>query len=140
MASYTVRTRKSRVRKYSVSRLLHHSLTLPQIQQFGFTHPEQGHWVMCPREFKAIVAHEHKAVVQVIPEVLDRTIGVPGDGPYRRGLWVQLSAYECAATGLMSYSAAQRGLATAVQKGYLRQKVLKIDKHGNAISFTYSLN
>jgi hypothetical protein len=94
---------------------------------------------MCPREFKAIVAYETKAVVQVILEVLDRTIGVPGEGPHGRGLWVELSTWECAATGLMSHSAAQRGLARAMEKGYLRRKVLKVDMHGNPISFAYSL-
>jgi hypothetical protein len=129
----------SRVHKYTVNRLANESLTISQLQQRGFTHPQNGRWLMLPREFKAIVAYESKAVVQVILEVLDRTIGVEGDGPYGRGLWVELSAYDCAATGLMSYSAAQRGLATAIHKSYLRRKVLKSDKHGTPISYTYSL-
>jgi hypothetical protein len=132
--------RTSRVHKYTVNRLANESLTITQLQHRGFTHPQNGRWLMLPREFKAIVAYESKAVVQVILEVLDRTIGVEGDGPYERGLWVELSTWDCAATGLMSHSAAQRGLATALLKRYIRQKVLKVDKHGNAISFAYSLN
>jgi hypothetical protein len=134
------RKHTSRVRKYSINRLANESLTISQLQQRGFTHPQNGRWLMLPREFKAIVAYESKAVVQVILEVLDRTIGVEGDGPYGRGLWAEMSTWECAATGLMSHSAAQRGLTQAVHKSYLRQKVLKVDKHGNAISFAYSLN
>jgi hypothetical protein len=139
MASSSVRTHTSRVRQYSVNRLCNHSLTLPQLQKFGFTHPENGHWVMCPREFKAIVAHETKAVVQVILEVLDRTIGVPGDGPHGRGLWVELSTYDCAATGLMSRSAALRGLKTALDKGYLRRRELQ-DRKDKKLRFEYSLH
>lgn len=138
--SRSVRKARSRVRKYTVNRLANESLTIPQLQQRGFTHPQNGRWLMLPREFKAMVAYESKAVVQVILEVLDRTIGVEGDGPYGRGLWVELSTYDCAATGLMSHSAAQRGIASAVTKGYLRQKVLKSDTHGTPISYTYSLN
>jgi len=133
------RKRTSRVRKYTVNRLANESLTITQLQQRGFTHPQNGRWLMLPREFKAMVAYETKAVVQVILEVLDRTIGVEGDGPYGRGLWVELSAYDCAATGLMSYSAAQRGLATAIDKGYLRRKMLRSDKNDHPISYTYSL-
>jgi len=133
------RKRTSRVHKYTVNRLANESLTITQLQQRGFTHPQNGRWLMLPREFKAMVAYESKAVVQVILEVLDRTIGVEGDGPYGRGLWVELSRYDCAATGLMSQSAAKRGLTEAVRKGYLRRKVLKVDKDGKAISFEYSL-
>jgi hypothetical protein len=94
---------------------------------------------MLPREFKAIVAYETKAVVQVILEVLDRTIGVEGDSHYGRGLWVELSTWDCAATGLISHSAAQRGLATAITKGYLKRRVLETDYKGEPIRYEYSL-
>ena len=50
-------------------------------QQHGITHPKDGYWLMLPREFDAILALEHKAVAQVVLEVLRQTIGRVGDGP-----------------------------------------------------------
>jgi hypothetical protein len=133
-------TSSSRVYQYGVRRHARASVTLAQLQRQGFPHPRHGHFVMMPRDFLAVIAYESKAVVQVLLEVLDRTIGVIGDGPGGRGLWVELSTYECAGTGLMSRSAAQRGIATAVQQGYLRQRVLETDRDGWPIRYEYSLH
>ena len=41
----------------------------------GFTHPENGHFLMMPKEFKAILSLEKKAVAQVVYEIIDQTIG-----------------------------------------------------------------
>ena len=34
------------------------------VRRDGFTHPEQGQFIMLPREFEALLALENKAVVQ----------------------------------------------------------------------------
>ena len=63
------------------------------------------------------------SVLRVVLEVLQRTIGTLGDGPCGRKLWTQLSSWQCAETGLMSPSAAERGLKDAVSRGYLLRRV-----------------
>lgn len=123
MPSSSVRTSRSRVQKYSIHRQVRQSLTLPRLQQHGFTHPQNGCWLMMPHDFTVLVAYETKAVVQVVLEVLQRTIGTPGDGPGDRNLWTPLTKWQCAETGLMSPSAAQRGLKDAVTRGYLLRRL-----------------
>ena len=118
----SVTSPRSRVHKYSVKRQIRQSLTLPRLQQHGFTHPQNGYWLMMPQDFAVLVAYETKAVVQVVLEVLQRTIGAVGDGPGGRKLWAELSTWECAKTGLMSHSAAQRGLKDAVERGYILRR------------------
>jgi hypothetical protein len=120
----------SRVRKYTVKRSLEASLTLPQIQEHGFTHPANGRYVMLPREFDVVLALETKAVSQVVLAVLRRTIGYPGDGPINRAIWAEISTYDLASTGYMSHSAAQRGLKEGLKKGYiLRREIVEEDAH-----------
>src|SRR5262245_40840109 len=121
--SSSVRSSTSRVHKYSVNRQIRQSLTLPRLQQHGFTHPQNGYWLMLPQDFAVLVAYETKAVVQVVLEVLQRTIGTPGDGPGGRKLWAPLSTWQCAESGLISHSAAQRGLKDAVSRGYLLRRL-----------------
>src|SRR2546422_1649996 len=86
----------SRVAKYTVKRLLKASFTLPRLQGKGFTHPENGHFVMVPLEFSDLLALETKPVAQVLLAIMRCTIGVPGKGPHDRGLWVQLSVRDIA--------------------------------------------
>ena len=112
----------SRVRKYTVRRQLEASLTLPQIQQHGFTHPQNGFWVMLPREFDVILAFEPRATCQVILEVLRQTVGRPSAGPLERCVWAQLSYGHFACTGHMARSTAQRALEHAVKAGYLLRR------------------
>src|SRR5438874_4469986 len=104
---HSVPASRSRVHKHTVKRQLEITLTLPQIQQHGFSHPQNGYWVMLPREFDVVLALESKAVVQVILEVLRQTIGYPGDGPQERRIWVEFSYSHFARKGLMSRGAAQ---------------------------------
>jgi hypothetical protein len=117
------RSSSVRKRKYSVKRQIRKSLALPRLQQYGFTHPHNGYWLMMPQDFAILVAYETKAVVQVVLEVLQRTIGRSGDGPGDRKLWTALSTWQCAETGLMSPSAAERGLKDAVSRGYLLRRL-----------------
>ena len=129
----SVPTAHSRVYQHTVKRQLEFSLTLPQIQQHGFTHPQNGYWVMLPREFDVVLALEPKAVAQVILEVLRCTIGYPGDGPHDRRLWVVLSYSHFARKGLMSRGAAQRGLHEAMSRGYLLRRAI------SAKAFEYAI-
>jgi hypothetical protein len=109
----------SRSHRHTVKRQLEASLTLPQIQKHGFTHPRDGYFLMLPREFDTIAALESKAVTLVVLAVLRRTMGALGDGPQGRKEWVQLSEHAMADAALMSHSQARQGIAEAVQKGYL---------------------
>jgi hypothetical protein len=121
----SVRKRTSRVYKHTVTRQLELSLTLPQIKVHGFTHPQNGHWLMLPREFSLVLALETKAVAQVILAVFEQTIGYPGDGPHERRLWAPISPGSLARQGLMSRGAAWRGLQKAVQEGYLLRRAAR---------------
>jgi hypothetical protein len=118
----SVRKPRSRVYRHTVKRQLEASLTLPQIQKHGFTHPRDGYFLMLPREFDVIAALETKAVMLVVLTVLRRTIGAPGDGPQGRKEWVQLSTHAMADAALMAHGAARRGIADAVRKGYLLRR------------------
>jgi hypothetical protein len=118
----SVRKPTSRVYRHTIKRQLEISLTLPQIQKHGFTHPRDGYFLMLPREFDVIAALETKAVALVVLAVLRRTLGAPGDGPQGRQEWVQLSERAMADAALISYSQARQGLAKAVQKGYLLRR------------------
>jgi hypothetical protein len=122
MPRQIVSTSRSRVYKHTVKRQLEASLTLPQIQKHGFTHPQNGRWLMLPKEFALVLALETKAVAQVILAVFEETIGYPGDGPYERRLWAPMSPNHLARLGLMSRGAARRGFAKAVQEGYLLRR------------------
>lgn len=64
MARPSVRKPTSRVYKYSIRRQAKQSLMLPRLQQHGFTHPQNGYWVMLPQDFALLVAYETKAALQ----------------------------------------------------------------------------
>lgn len=118
----SVRLSTSRVHRHTVKRQLEASLTLPQIQKHGFTHPRDGYFLMLPREYDVVAALETKAVALVVLAVLRRTLGIPGDGPHGRKEWVQLSTRGLADAALISHSQARHGLADAVRKGYLLRR------------------
>jgi hypothetical protein len=118
----SVRKSTSRVYRHTVKRQLEASLTLPQIQKHGFTHPRDGYFLMLPREYDVIAALERKAVALVVLAILRRTLGFPGDGPHGRQEWVRLSTHALADAALMSHSQACHGITEAVQKGYLLRR------------------
>ena len=122
MPNRSVRQPTSRVYRHTVKRQLEASLTLPQIQKHGFTHPRDGYFLMLSREFAVVLALETQAVALVVLAVLRRTLGVPGDGPHGRQEWVQLSTHAMADAALMAHGAARRGIADAVRKGYLLRR------------------
>ena len=113
---------RARVHRHTVKRQIEASVTLPHIQKHGFTHPSNGHFLMLPPEYDVIQALEKKAVVSVVLAVLRRTMGAPGDGPYGRKEWVQLSTHALADATLMAHGAARRGITEAVKKGYLLRR------------------
>jgi hypothetical protein len=97
---------------------------LQAAQQHGFTPPNEGFWVMLPKEFDAILALEHKAVAQVVLHVLRQTIGRVGDGPDGRREWARISKRDFARAGLMDDKNAWLGIREALKKHYiLRRRV-----------------
>jgi hypothetical protein len=98
----------------------------------GFTHPEEGNFVMLPREFEAILALENKAVAQVVLYIIRETIGWADEhGRHQRREWVQLGQKHfeivCGSKSQGFY-----GVKTALQKGYIIRR-----PHKN--SFQYSI-
>jgi len=77
---------------------------------------------MLPPEFDALLAYEHKVVAQVVLVIMRHTIGVKADGPYDRGLWVQLSVRDIATFAHILPGNAQHGLKVALQKGYVKRR------------------
>jgi len=77
---------------------------------------------MLPEEFSLILAHEPKAVTQVLLEIFLQTVGRPGEGPGGRLLWARLSNRHFVRKGLMSLSQAKDGLKQALAKGYLLRR------------------
>lgn len=102
------------------------------VRREGFTHPEQGQFIMLPREFEALLALENKAVVQVVFLVLRETIGwTDEDGRHRRREWVQLGQKHFEIT-CGSKSQGFYGVKAAIQKGYIIRR-----PHKN--TFEYSI-
>ncbi len=86
----------------------------------GFTHPENGHFLMMPKEFKAILSLEKKAVAQVVYEIIDQTIGWEDpEGRGGRREWAKLSLRHFIIACGMSMSQVQRGLKAALNNGYI---------------------
>jgi hypothetical protein len=109
----------------TITRHLNKALRLPEVQRHGFTHPAQGHFLMLPPEFDLILAHEPKEIAQVLLEVIRQTSGWIGDGPGNRRLWVKLTYGHFARKGLLSRANAQRALNTAVERGYVRRRLVR---------------
>jgi hypothetical protein len=80
---------------------------------------QDGYFLMLPKEFDAILALEHKAVSQVVLEVLRQTIGRVGDGQNGRQEWATMSYRHFARAGILSQSQAQEGIKQALAKGYI---------------------
>jgi hypothetical protein len=95
------------------------------VRRSGFTHPEEGQFVMLPREFEAILALENKSVVQVVYLILRETIGwMDENGRYKRREWVQLGQRHFEIT-CGSKSQGFYGVKTAIQKGYIVRRSWK---------------
>ena len=100
-------------------------IALHRIKEFGFTSPDDGHYLLLPIEFDAILALETKAVAQVVLEVMRQTIGwvdpsgdINEQGKRKRRVWAKLGhkhfEFICG-----SSSQAYTGLKKALQEGYI---------------------
>jgi hypothetical protein len=96
-------------------------VVLTAVRRDGFPHPrEHQGFLMLPHEFKALLALEPLAVVQVVYEVFERTIGWEDKGAARgRREWARLSIRYFQMSCGMTLSQVQRGLKGALNRGYI---------------------
>jgi hypothetical protein len=106
-------------------------LTLHSVRTFGFTHPNEGRYLLLPPEFDVILALETKAVAQVVLEVLRQTVGwvdpsgeTDDMGRRKRRLWARLG-HKHFEMICGSASQAHTGLKRALQEGYLLRRPCK---------------
>ena len=94
---------------------------LNAVQRDGFPHPrERQGFLMLPHEFKALLALESLAVVQIVYEVFERTIGWEDKAePRGRREWARLSIRYFQMSCGMTLSQVQRGLKGALNRGYI---------------------
>lgn len=94
---------------------------LNAVRRDGFPHPrERQGCLMLPHEFKALLALESLAVVQIVYEVFERTIGWEDKAePRGRREWARLSLRYFQMSCGMTLSQVQRGLKGALHHGYI---------------------
>jgi hypothetical protein len=96
-------------------------VVLNAVRRDGFPHPrERRGFLMLPHEFKALLALESLAVVQIVYEVFERTIGWEDKAePRGRREWALLSIRYFQMSCGMTLSQVQRGLKGALNRGYI---------------------
>jgi hypothetical protein len=96
-------------------------VVLNAVRLNGFPHPrEHQGFLMLPHEFKALLALESLAVVQVVYEVFERTIGWEDKAEVRgRREWARLSIKYFQMSCGMTLSQVQRGIKGALNRGYI---------------------
>jgi hypothetical protein len=96
-------------------------VVLNAVRRDGFPHPrERQGFLMLPHEFKALLALEPLAVVQIVYEVFERTIGWEDKAePRGRREWARLSIRYFQMSCGMTLSQVQRGLKGALNRGYI---------------------
>jgi len=96
-------------------------VVLNAVRRDGFPHPrEHQGFLMLPHEFKALLALESLAVVQVVYEVFERPIGWDDKAEVRgRREWARLSIRYFQMSCGMTLSQVQRGLKGALNRGYI---------------------
>jgi hypothetical protein len=117
-----------------------------RVEQMGFTHPKDGHWLMFPAiEFEAILALERKAVAQVVLFIMQRTLGVPNtaegrdkDGQMKRREWVAFSHRELVERLMGSPTQANQGLKIALDRKYIERREAGKTKGG--IKYEYRIH
>jgi len=98
-------------------------LTLYSVRTFGFTHPNNGPYLMVPKEFQAILLRETKAVAAVIWEIMQQTIGWDtGREPGGLREWARLSVRHFERDKILSCAQAQRGITLALKRGYIKRQ------------------
>lgn len=99
-------------------------IVLQAVRHNGFPHPKDHHgFLMLPHEFKALLALETLAVVQVVYEVFERTVGWEDKtNPRGRREWAKLSLRYFQLSCGMTLSQVQRGLKGALNRGYILRR------------------
>ncbi len=106
-------------------------LLLQRARTSGFTHPDEGGWLMLPPEFDAVLALETKAVAQIVLEIMRQTIGYY-DEVNKRRQWAKIGHTHFYKLGL-SKSQTNTGLKKSLQQGY-------IIRHKSGDGYEYSIH
>lgn len=99
-------------------------IILHAIQRDGFPHPlEQGSFLMLPKVFKALLSLEPVAVIQVVYEIFEQTIGWTDQrGEHGRREWARLSLKHFELACGMNPAQVKRGIKRALQNGYVLRR------------------
>jgi len=98
-------------------------IVLQQIQRDGFPHPATGGFVMVPRVIKALLCLEPLAVIQVVFEIFEQTIGWEDKkGLHGRREWARLPLRHFELACGMDNMQVLRGLKRAIQRGYILRR------------------
>jgi len=99
-------------------------IILHAIQRDGFPHPlEQGSFLMLPKVFKALLSLEPVAVIQVVYEIFDQTIGwTDSRNEHGRREWARLSLKHFEMACGMNPAQVKRGIKRALQNGYILRR------------------
>ena len=96
---------------------------LQQIQRDGFPHPATGGFVMVPRVIKALLCLEPLAVIQVVFEIFEQTVGWEDKkGLHGRREWARLPLRHFELACGMDNMQVLRGLKRAMQRGYILRR------------------
>ena len=97
---------------------------LHAIQRDGFPHPlEQGSFLMLPKVFKALLSLEPVAVIQVVYEIFEQTIGwTDSRSEHGRREWARLSLKHFELACGMNPAQVKRGIKRALQNGYILRR------------------
>ena len=98
-------------------------VVLQQIQRDGFPHPATGGFVMVPRVIKALLCLEPLAVIQVVFEIFEQTVGWEDKkGLHGRREWARLPLRHFEMACGMDNMQVLRGLKRAMQRGYILRR------------------
>jgi hypothetical protein len=98
-------------------------VVLQQIQRDGFPHPAAGGFVMVPRVIKPLLCLEPLAVIQVVFEVFEQTVGWEDKkGLHGRREWARLPLRHFELACGMDNMQVLRGLKRAIQRGYILRR------------------
>jgi hypothetical protein len=98
-------------------------IVLQQIQRDGFPHPATGGFVMVPRVIKALLCLEPLAVIQVVFEIFEQTVGWEDKkGLHGRREWARLPLRHFELACGMDNMQVLRGLKRAMQRGYILRR------------------
>jgi len=98
-------------------------IVLQQIQRDGFPHPATGGFVMVPRVIKALLCLEPLAVIQVVFEIFEQTVGWEDKkGLHGRREWARIPLRHFELACGMDNMQVLRGLKRAMQRGYILRR------------------